>query len=50
MRVPRRRVAAGEGRPREGRRHRRAVWKSNLQPDFNLRVCDHFDASSSTVF
>ena len=26
-----------------------AVWKSNLQPDFNVRVCDSFDASSSTV-
>ena len=26
-----------------------AVWKSNLQPDFNARVCDSFDASSSAV-
>jgi len=26
-----------------------AVWKSNLQPDFNVRVCDRFDASSSAV-
>jgi hypothetical protein len=25
------------------------VWKSNLQPDFNVRVCDSFDASSSAV-
>jgi hypothetical protein len=26
---------------------RDAVWKSNLQPDFNVRVCDSFDAISS---
>ena len=25
------------------------VWKSNLQPDFNVRVCDRFDASTSAV-
>jgi hypothetical protein len=25
------------------------VWNSNLQPDFNVRVCDSFDASSSAV-
>ena len=25
------------------------VWKSNLQPDFNVLVCDRFDASSSDV-
>ena len=25
------------------------VWKSNLQPDFNVRLCDSFDASSSAV-
>ena len=25
------------------------VWKSNLQPDFNVRVCDRFDAISSAV-
>ena len=28
---------------------RGAVWKSNLQPDFNLSVCDGFDASSSSM-
>ena len=28
---------------------RKRVWESNLQPDFNVRVCDSFDASSSTV-
>ena len=26
-----------------------AVWNSNLQPDFNVRICDSFDASSSDV-
>ena len=26
-----------------------AVWKSNLQPDFNVRVCDRFDARFSAV-
>ena len=26
-----------------------AVWKPNLQPDFNVRICDSFDASSSAV-
>jgi hypothetical protein len=25
------------------------VWHSNLQPDFNVRICDYFDASSSAV-
>ncbi|KAH8047417.1 hypothetical protein JL722_13044 [Aureococcus anophagefferens] len=25
------------------------VWNSNLQPDFNVRICDSFDASSSAV-
>ena len=25
------------------------VWKSNLQPDFNVRVCDRFDARFSDV-
>ena len=25
------------------------VWKSNIQPDFNVRVCDSFDARSSVV-
>ena len=25
------------------------AWNSNLQPDFNVRVCDRFDASSSAV-
>ena len=25
------------------------VWKSNLQPDFNVSVCDSFDARSSAV-
>jgi hypothetical protein len=24
-------------------------WKSNLQPDFNVSVCDRFDARSSAV-
>ena len=28
---------------------RPAVWNSNLQPDFNVRVYDSFDASSSAV-
>jgi hypothetical protein len=27
----------------------KAVSKSNLQPDFNLRVCDRFDARLSAV-
>jgi cyclopropane fatty-acyl-phospholipid synthase-like methyltransferase len=26
-----------------------AVWNSNIQPDFNVRICDKFDASSSAV-
>ena len=26
-----------------------AVWKSNLQPDFNVSVCDRFDARFSAV-
>ena len=26
-----------------------AVWKSNLQPDFNVSVCDSFDAISSAL-
>ena len=30
-------------------RPRAAVWKSNLQPYFNVCVCDSFDASSSAV-
>ena len=25
------------------------AWNSNLQPDFNMRVCDGFDASSLAV-
>ena len=25
------------------------VWKANLQPDFNVRVCDGFDTSASAV-
>jgi hypothetical protein len=25
------------------------AWKSNLQPDFNVRVCDRFDATASAV-
>ena len=28
---------------------RGSAWKSNLQPDFNVSVCDIFDASSSAV-
>ena len=28
---------------------RPTVWKSNLQHDFNVRVCDSFDASPSAV-
>ena len=28
---------------------RGAVWNSNLQPDFNVRACDGFDARSSAV-
>ena len=27
----------------------KTVWKSNLQPDFNVSVCDSFDASSLAV-
>ena len=27
----------------------KALWKSNLQPDFNVRVCGRFDASSLVV-
>ena len=30
-------------------RARQPVWNSNLQPDFNVRICDSFDASSSAV-
>ena len=26
-----------------------AVWNSNIQPDFNVNICDTFDASSSAV-
>ena len=26
-----------------------SVWNSNLQPDFNLSICDSFDANSSAV-
>ena len=26
-----------------------SVWNSNLQPEFNVRVCDIFDATSSAV-
>ena len=26
-----------------------AVWKPNLQPDFNVRMCDRFDASLLAV-
>jgi poly(3-hydroxybutyrate) depolymerase len=26
-----------------------SVWKSNLRPDFDVRVCDSFDGSSSAV-
>ncbi|KAK7241758.1 glutathione S-transferase [Aureococcus anophagefferens] len=25
------------------------VWKSNLQPDFNVRACERFDATLSAV-
>jgi hypothetical protein len=25
------------------------AWTSNLQPDFNVRICDSFDASSLAV-
>ena len=32
-----------------GSRSFKAVWKSNLQPEFNVGVCDSFDASSSAV-
>ena len=28
---------------------RKRVWESNLQPDFNVRVCDRFDARLSAV-
>jgi len=28
---------------------REPVWNSNLQPDFNVRVCDSFDATFSAV-
>ena len=28
---------------------RDAVWKSNLQSDFNVSVCDGFDATCSNV-
>ena len=30
-------------------RLREPVWNSNLQPDFNVRICDGFDANSSAV-
>jgi hypothetical protein len=40
---------AAKPRASTTRKHR-AVWKSNLQPDFNASVCDCFDASSSAVF
>ena len=41
-------VVAGR-RPYFYRYDVRAVWKSNLQPDFNVSVCDGFDASSSSM-
>ena len=52
--VARRRRARGRARA-EGRvgvargRGRRAAWEPNLQPDFNVRVRDSFDATSSAV-
>ena len=38
-----------QGRVRRQQRLRGPVWKPNLQPDFNVRVCDSFDATSSAV-
>ena len=34
--------------PRDGFRSS-PVWKSNLQPDFNVSVCDGFDATCSDL-
>ena len=51
-----RRARAREDRGRVDRERRvgpvdgdAPVWNSNLQPDFNVRICDSFDASSSAV-
>ena len=38
-----------QGRVRRQQRLRGPVWEPNLQPDFNVRVCDSFDAISSAV-
>ena len=38
-----------QGRVRRQQRLRGPVWKPNLQPDFNVSVCDSFDAISSAV-
>ena len=46
----RRRVGAvGGRRALERVAELRPAWNSNLQPDFNVSVCDFFDASSSVV-
>ena len=42
-------VAKLERRLFEALSELKAVWKSNLQPDFNVRVCDRFDARLSAV-
>ena len=42
-------VAAAVPRCDFSLRARKAVWKPNLQPDFNVRVCDRFDARFSAV-
>ena len=38
-----------ESAPPDGRTAPDAVCKSNLQPDFNVRVCECFDTSTSAV-
>ena len=43
-----RRLRRGRARPREAPACL-AAWNSNLQPEFNVRICDSFDASSSAV-
>ena len=44
-----RRVAVAAVREVRVRRDAVPVWKSNLQSEFNVRVCDSFDASSLAV-
>jgi NAD(P)-dependent dehydrogenase (short-subunit alcohol dehydrogenase family) len=42
-------VIIGSDQSLVGKPEQHPVWKSNLQPDFNVRVCDRFDARLSAV-